>query len=189
MFIGCGGVFWEGMIVWFWLELEDGSNGEIWFLRCENASRGMLKVHTSTINRNENMVWTDSQDYGADEILCITWIMLFDKINRLIREIIILSEVYPQLFLAISSLRWRARMESRVFRQCQKISHEIYSCWPCWLRSRPPRAQVKCSAGVGGDGDRIGVVYSYGVRGSRLRARRIGWMPWWLDCRQWALGV
>ena len=23
------------------------------------------------------MVWTDSQDYGADEILCITWIMLF----------------------------------------------------------------------------------------------------------------
>ena len=44
---------------------------------------------------NENTVWTDSQDYGADEILYITWIVLFDKINRLIREIIILFEVYP----------------------------------------------------------------------------------------------
>ena len=44
------------------------------------------------------MVWTDSQDYGADEILYTTWIVLFDKINRLIREIIILFEVYPQLF-------------------------------------------------------------------------------------------
>jgi len=42
LFIGRGGVFWEGMIVWFWLELEDRSNGGIWFLRCENASRGML---------------------------------------------------------------------------------------------------------------------------------------------------
>ena len=47
---------------------------------------------------NENMVWTDSQDYGADEILYIARIVLFDKINRLIREIIILFEVYPQMF-------------------------------------------------------------------------------------------
>ena len=31
---------------------------------------------------NENMVWTDSQDYGADEILYIALIVLFDKINR-----------------------------------------------------------------------------------------------------------
>ena len=44
------------------------------------------------------MVWTDSQDYGADEILYTTWIVLFDKINQLIREIMILFEVYPQLF-------------------------------------------------------------------------------------------
>ena len=44
------------------------------------------------------MVWTDSQDYGADEILYIALIVLFDKINQLIREIIILFEVYPQLF-------------------------------------------------------------------------------------------
>ena len=28
---------------------------------------------------NENMVWTDSQDYGADEILNTTRITLFDK--------------------------------------------------------------------------------------------------------------
>ena len=47
---------------------------------------------------NENMVWTDSQDYGADEILYIALIVLFDKINQLIREIIILFEVYPRLF-------------------------------------------------------------------------------------------
>ena len=38
--------------------------------------------HTSTINRNENMVWTDSQDYGADEILYTARIVLFDKTNR-----------------------------------------------------------------------------------------------------------
>ena len=45
------------------------------------------------------MVWTDSQDYGADEILNTTRIVLFDKINRLMCEIIILFEVYPQMFL------------------------------------------------------------------------------------------
>ena len=28
---------------------------------------------------NENMVWTDSQDYGADEILNTTGIVLFNK--------------------------------------------------------------------------------------------------------------
>ena len=47
---------------------------------------------------NENMVWTDSQDYGADEILYIARTALFNKINQLIREITILFEVYPQLF-------------------------------------------------------------------------------------------
>ena len=44
------------------------------------------------------MVWTDSQDYGADEILYIARTALFDKTNRLMREIIIIFEVYPQLF-------------------------------------------------------------------------------------------
>ena len=44
------------------------------------------------------MVRTDSQDYGADEILYIAGTALFDKINRLIREIITLFEVYPRLF-------------------------------------------------------------------------------------------
>ena len=44
------------------------------------------------------MVWTDSQDYGADEILYIARIMLFDKTNQLMRKIIILFEVYPRLF-------------------------------------------------------------------------------------------
>ena len=49
------------------------------------------------------MVWADSQDYGADEILYIARIVLFDKINRLIREIIILFAVYPQLFQLLKS--------------------------------------------------------------------------------------
>ena len=41
------------------------------------------------------MVWADSQDYGADEILYIARTALFNKTNELIREITILFEVYP----------------------------------------------------------------------------------------------
>ena len=44
---------------------------------------------------NENMVWTDSQDYGADEILYIARTALFNKTNQLIREITILFSAYP----------------------------------------------------------------------------------------------
>ena len=51
---------------------------------------------------NENTVWTDSQDYGADEILYTIGIVLFDKINRLMREITILFRVSPQLFPSIT---------------------------------------------------------------------------------------
>ncbi len=51
---------------------------------------------------NENMVRTDSQDYGADEILYTIGIVLFDKINRLMREITILFRVSPQLFPSIT---------------------------------------------------------------------------------------
>ena len=47
---------------------------------------------------DENTLWTDSLDYGSDEILYTARTVLFDKTNRLIREIIILFEVYPQLF-------------------------------------------------------------------------------------------
>jgi hypothetical protein len=36
------------------------------------------------------MVWTDSQDYGADEILYIARTALFNKTNQLIRAITIL---------------------------------------------------------------------------------------------------
>ena len=42
---------------------------------------------------NENMVWTDSQDYGADELLYIARTALFNKTNQLIRELIILFRV------------------------------------------------------------------------------------------------
>ena len=44
---------------------------------------------------NENTVWTDSQDYGADEILYTAGTVLFNKINELMREIITLFEVSP----------------------------------------------------------------------------------------------
>ena len=44
------------------------------------------------------MVWTDSQDYGADEILYTARTVLFDKTNRLMREIAILFGGSPQLF-------------------------------------------------------------------------------------------
>jgi hypothetical protein len=45
------------------------------------------------------MVWTDSQDYGADEILYTTGIVLIDKTGKLMREITTLFGVYPRLFL------------------------------------------------------------------------------------------
>ena len=51
---------------------------------------------------NENMVWTDSQDYGADELLYIARTALFNKTNQLIREIIILFMVY--LYLDMSTV-------------------------------------------------------------------------------------
>ena len=49
------------------------------------------------------MVWTDSQDYGADEILYTIGTVLFNINNRLMREITILFEVYPQLFQLLKS--------------------------------------------------------------------------------------
>jgi len=101
----------------------------------------LKKVHTSTINRNENMVWTDSQDYGADEILYTARIVLFDKINRLIREIIILFEVYPQLFHA--DVRWKTSSTlrfSRRFRhrEVDRNAHcaMVSRCWRLPLARR-----------------------------------------------------
>ena len=43
---------------------------------------GLILSLLMKLKMNENMVWTDSQDYGADEILYTTRIVLFDKINR-----------------------------------------------------------------------------------------------------------
>ena len=59
-----------------------------WFCKCLYKRRRI----------NENMVWTDSQDYGADEILYTIGTVLFNINNRLMREITILFEVYPRLF-------------------------------------------------------------------------------------------
>ena len=36
---------------------------------------------------NENTVWTDSQDYGADEILYTTETALFDETSQQMREL------------------------------------------------------------------------------------------------------
>ena len=47
---------------------------------------------------NENTVWTDFQDYGADGILYTGRTALFNKISQLMREITILFDVYPRLF-------------------------------------------------------------------------------------------
>jgi len=59
-----------------------------WFCKCFYKRRRI----------NENMVWTDSQDYDADEILYTARTVLFDKTNQLMREITILFGVSPQLF-------------------------------------------------------------------------------------------
>ena len=50
---------------------------------------------------NENTVRTDSQDYGADEILYTTETVLFNKINKQMCKTAILFGVSPQLFPVI----------------------------------------------------------------------------------------
>ena len=79
-------------------------------MRIEYETRGLIRfremrIHLGTIlsilmrrRINENMVWTDSQDYGADEILYTIGTVLFNINNRLMREIAFFFEVYPQLF-------------------------------------------------------------------------------------------
>ena len=62
-----------------------------WFCKCLYKRRRI----------NENMVWTDSQDYDADEILYTARTVLFDKTNRLMRKIPTLFEVYPRLFYPV----------------------------------------------------------------------------------------
>ena len=47
---------------------------------------------------NENTVWTDFQDYGADEILHTTKTTIVHKMPRFTNEIITLLGVSPQIF-------------------------------------------------------------------------------------------
>ena len=47
---------------------------------------------------DENTLWTDSQNYGADEILYTARIALFNKTTQLTSKIITLFKVPPQLF-------------------------------------------------------------------------------------------
>ena len=79
-------------------------------MRIEYETRGLIRFREMRIHFgmilsilmkqriNENMVWTDSQDYGADEILYTIGTVLFNINNRLMREITILFEVYTRLF-------------------------------------------------------------------------------------------
>ena len=69
---------------------------------------------------NENMVWTDSQDYVADEILYTIGTVLFNINNQLMREITILFEVYPQLF---HSPRYLANGSNSVLREFAVACH------------------------------------------------------------------
>ena len=84
-------------------------------MRIEYETRGLIRFREMRIHFgmilsilmkrriNENMVWTDSQDYGADEILYTIGTVLFNINNRLMREITILFEVYPRLFYPVVS--------------------------------------------------------------------------------------
>ena len=63
-------------------------------MRIEYETKGLIRfremrIHfgmiLSILRRrriNENTVWTDSQDYGADEILYTAIAVLFDKTNQ-----------------------------------------------------------------------------------------------------------
>ena len=59
---------------------------------------GMIPSILMKLRINENMVWTDSQDYGADEILLTSQITLFHKTTQFTSEITTLFRVPPQLF-------------------------------------------------------------------------------------------
>ena len=79
-------------------------------MRIEYETRGLIRfremrIHFGTIlsilmrqRINENMFWTDSQDYGADEILYTIGTVLFNINNRLMREITILFGSDPGFY-------------------------------------------------------------------------------------------
>ena len=69
------------------------------------------QINSHTSNKTGNMVWTDSQDHGEDEILHTSKTMLFHKTTRFISEIPTLFRVPPQLFhpsYSIFSVRSKA---------------------------------------------------------------------------------
>ena len=59
---------------------------------------GLILTIPIRLRISENMVWTNSQDYGADEILHTSKTTLFHKITRFTSEIITLFRIPPQLF-------------------------------------------------------------------------------------------
>ena len=85
---------------------------------------------------NENMVWTDSQDYGEDEILCTSKITLLYKTTRFTSEIITLFRVSPQLFtLLYKTTRFTSEIIT-LFR-VSPVIHKIPTSKPTAKRESP----------------------------------------------------
>lgn len=67
-------------------------------MQLESAKLHLQSINQPHLKQNENMVRTDSQDYGADEILYTSKIALFHKTSRFTSGITNLSRGSPQLF-------------------------------------------------------------------------------------------
>ena len=78
------------------MRIEHQTWGLLRSSRDENVLTLPLQIR---LRINENTVWTDSQDYGADEILFTSKNTLFHKTPRIANKITILFGVSPQLFL------------------------------------------------------------------------------------------
>ena len=68
--------------------------------RCnlQSAKLYQQSITHPLLKQNKNTVWTDSQDYGANEISYTSKTSLFHKTTRFTSEIITLFRVPPQLF-------------------------------------------------------------------------------------------
>ena len=104
--------------------------------------------HASNVAEDdENTLWTDSQDYGADEILYTTGIVLIDKTGKLMHEITTLFGVYPQLFYNCS-IRF-----TQVWRPIRTASHLSQRADLTELSERSFSIRMACGGeGVSGEG-------------------------------------
>ena len=78
---------------------------------------------------NENMIRTDSQDYGSDEISFTSKNALFHKTPRIANKITILFGVSPQLFRTIKTIH--------AFSSPQPPAAKVMNIFPSMGRTRP----------------------------------------------------